>query len=98
VAADAGRTMAAETERGLRDIAVNTACLPDSMPAASLRIMTPRYDRPCRKRDGGRADECDVWSLAVNVKRKRPAPPGVGPVAKARFRQRGGRKPDACLD
>jgi hypothetical protein len=49
-----------KTERGLRDIAVNTACLPDSMPAASLRIMTPRYDRPCRKRDGGRADECDV--------------------------------------
>ena len=27
----------------------------------------------------------------------RPAPPGMGPVAKARFRQRGGRKPDARL-
>jgi len=64
--------MAAETERGLRDIAVNTARLPDPVPAAALRIITRR--------------------------RKRPAPPGVGPVAKARFRQRGGRKPDAYLD
>jgi hypothetical protein len=34
--------MAAETKHGLRDIAVNAACLPDSMPAAAIRIITRR--------------------------------------------------------
>jgi hypothetical protein len=40
-------------------------------------------------------NESNISSLGVSMKRKRPAPPGMGPVANAQFRQRGGRKPDA---
>ena len=38
--------MAAETEHGLRDIAVNASCLPDSMPAVAIRIITMRHTPP----------------------------------------------------
>jgi hypothetical protein len=87
--------MAAETEHGLRDIAVNASCLPDSMPPAAIRIIIMRHTPPAE--NGLTAGQNESKRLIARREHEKEAtgPAGHGAGRERPISAEGGRKPDA---